>query len=94
MKIIKNFIVLFLVLSVFIYGLLFSLYNEQDIMLDFLFLNSLPVPLSVWSGVLIFVGIALGLLAASTSKIFQGLETRSLRKELKQVKAKLEKIKH
>lgn len=92
MKLIKNFLVLLIVLAVFGYGILFALYNEQHISLDFLFLDSVAVPLSLWSGSLVALGIALGLLVASVSKMLQGIENKRLKKELKQAKAKLEKI--
>ncbi len=94
MKLIKNLVVLLLVLAVFIYGLLFSLYNEQDVILDFLFADGVSVPLSLWSGVLVVVGIALGLIVASVSRILQGAELRRVKKELKQAKDKLEKLNH
>jgi len=94
MKLLKNFLVLLIVLAVFGYGILFSIYNEQYIELDFLFLNTLSAPLSLWSGVLIAFGIALGLLVASASKMLQSRENKRLQKELKQSKSKLEKLSH
>jgi uncharacterized membrane protein YciS (DUF1049 family) len=94
MKLLKNFLVLLIVLAVFGYGILFSIYNEQHIELDFLFLNAFSVPLSLWSGVLIAFGIALGLLVASASKVLQSRENKRLQKELKQSKSKLEKLSH
>lgn len=94
MKLIKNLVVLLLVLAVFIYGLLFSLYNEQDVVLDFLFVDGVSLPLSLWSGILVVVGVALGLLVASASRIFQGAELRRVRRELTQAKDKLEKLNH
>lgn len=92
MKLLKNFLVLLIVLAVFGYGILFALYNEQKIVLDFLFLDSVQVPLSLWSGSLIVLGIVLGLLVASVSKVLLGLENKRLQKELKQAKTKLEKV--
>ena len=92
MKLLKNFLVLLIVLVVFGYGILFSLYNEQKIVLDFLFLDSVQVPLSLWSGSLIVLGVVLGLLVASVSKVLLGLENKRLQKELKQAKTKLEKV--
>lgn len=94
MKLLKNFLVLLIVLTVFGYGILFSIYNEQNIELDFLFLNPFLVPLSLWSGVLIAFGIVLGLLVASASKMLQGRDNKRLQKELKQAKSKLEKLSH
>jgi uncharacterized membrane protein YciS (DUF1049 family) len=94
MKLLKNFIVLLIVLAVFGYGILFALYNEQHIALDFLFIDSVSVPFSLWSGSLIVFGIALGLLVASVSKMLLGVENKRLNKELKQVKIKLEKLNH
>jgi uncharacterized integral membrane protein len=79
---------------VFGYGILFALYNEQNIGLDFLFLDTLSVPLSLWSGSLVVLGIVMGLLAASISKMLQGIENKRLKKELKHMKAKLEKLNH
>lgn len=92
MKLLKNFLVLLIVLAVFGYGILFALYNEQKIVLDFLFLDSVQVPLSLWSGSLVVLGIVLGLLVASVSKVLLGLENKRLQKELKQAKSKLEKV--
>ncbi len=94
MKLLKNFLVLLIVLAVFGYGILFSIYNEQSLELDFLFLNAFSVPLSLWSGILIAFGIVLGLLVASASKMLQGRENKRLQKELKQAKFKLEKLSH
>jgi putative membrane protein len=94
MKLLKNFLILLMVLVVFIYGILFALYNEQNIGLDFLFLDTLSVPLSLWSGSLVVLGIVMGLLVASISKMLQGIENKRLKKELKHMKAKLEKLNH
>lgn len=94
MKLIKNFLVLLIVLVVLVYGVLFSIYNEQGISLDFLFLDAVSVPLSLWSGCLIVVGISLGLLVASISKLGVGFENKRLQKELSQIKRKLEKLNH
>ncbi len=94
MKLLKNLLVLLIVLLVFGYGILFALYNEQSIALDFLFLDVLQVPLSLWSGSLVGLGIVLGLLVASLSKIMVSMENKRLQKELKQAKAKLEKLNH
>lgn len=94
MKLIKNFLVLLIVLAVFGYGILFALYNEQKIALDFLFIDPVQLPLSLWSGSLIVLGVALGLLVASISKMLLGLENKRLHKELKLAKTKLEKLHH
>jgi lipopolysaccharide assembly protein A len=94
MKLLKNLLVLLIVLLVFGYGILFALYNEQSIALDFLFLDVLQVPLSLWSGSLVGLGIVFGLLVASLSKIMVSMENKRLQKELKQAKAKLEKLNH
>jgi uncharacterized membrane protein YciS (DUF1049 family) len=94
MKLLINFLVLLIVLAVFGYGILFALYNEQHIALDFLFIDSLSVPFSLWSGSLIVLGIVLGLLVASVSKMLLSVENKRLSKELIQVKAKLEKLNH
>jgi putative membrane protein len=94
MKLLKNFLILLMVSVVFVYGILFALYNEQSIGLDFLFLDTLSVPLSLWSGGLVVLGIVMGLLVASISKMLQGIENKRLKKELKHMKAKLEKLNH
>jgi putative membrane protein len=94
MKLLKNFLILLMVLVVYVYGILFALYNEQSIGLDFLFLDTLSVPLSLWSGSLVVLGIVMGLLVASISKMLQGIENKRLKKELKRMKAKLEKLNH
>jgi putative membrane protein len=94
MKLLKNFLILLMVSVVFVYGILFALYNQQSIGLDFLFLDTLSVPLSLWSGGLVVLGIVMGLLVASISKILQGIENKRLKKELKHMKAKLEKLNH
>jgi uncharacterized membrane protein YciS (DUF1049 family) len=94
MKLLKNFLVLLLMLAVFGYGILFALYNEQKISIDFLFLDSFLVPFSLWSGCLVIIGVALGLVVASISKMLLGVENKRLRKELKQAKSKLEKLNH
>jgi uncharacterized membrane protein YciS (DUF1049 family) len=94
MKLLKNLLTLVIILIVFGYGVLFSIYNEQNVELDFIFLDSLPVPLSIWSGGLIILGIMLGLLIGSASKMLQGIENKRLQKELKNAKNKLEKLNH
>jgi uncharacterized membrane protein YciS (DUF1049 family) len=94
MKLLKKSLILLMVLVVFIYGILFALYNKQSIGLDFLFLDSLSVPLSLWSGSLVVLGIVMGLLVASISKMLQGIENKRLKKELKHMNAKLEKLNH
>jgi putative membrane protein len=94
MKLLKKFLILLMVLVVFVYGILFALYNKQSIGLDFLFLETLFVPLSLWSGSLVVLGIVMGLLVASISKMLQGIENKRLKKELKHMNAKLEKLNH
>lgn len=94
MKLLKNSLVLLIVLAVFGYGILFSLYNEQNIGLDFLFMDAFSVPLSLWSGSLIALGVMMGLLVASTSTLMQGIENKRLQKELNKAKAKFEKLNH
>jgi uncharacterized membrane protein YciS (DUF1049 family) len=94
MKLLKKFLILLMVLVVFVYGILFALYNEQNIGLDFLFIDTLSVPLSLWSGSLVVLGIVMGLLVASISKMLQGIENKRLKKELKHMNAKLEKLNH
>ena len=94
MKLIKNLLVLAIVLIVFGYGILFAIYNEQQISLDFLFIDSVNLPLSLWSGILIALGSVLGILVASVAKVLTSIENKKLKKELKKVQAKLEKIQH
>lgn len=94
MKLLKNLLVLLILIAVFIYGILFAIYNEQHVALDFLFLDSLAVPLSLWSGGLVGLGIVIGLLVAVMSKMTQSLENKRLKKEIKQIKAKFEKLNH
>ena len=94
MKLFKNLLILFVVLIVFGYGVLFALYNEQSIALDFLFLETITVPLSLWSGGLTVLGVFIGLLVASVSKMLQGVENKRLRKDLQQMKVKFEKLNH
>ena len=94
MKLIKNLLVLLIVLAIFIYGTLFSIYNEQGLDLDFLFLDAISVPLSLWSGCIIILGVVLGLLFASVGKISLYRDNKRLNKELEQVKKKLEKLNH
>ena len=40
------------------------------------------------------MGILMGLLVGSASKVLQGIENKRLQKELKNAKAKLEKLNH
>jgi uncharacterized membrane protein YciS (DUF1049 family) len=94
MKLLKNLLTLLVVLAIFIYGVLFSIYNEQGLNLDFLFLDSILVPLSLWSGCLIILGVALGLLFSSVGKIGLYRDNKRLNKELEQAKKKLEKLNH
>lgn len=94
MKLIKNLIVLLIVITVFVYGILFALYNKQSIPLDFLFLDSVQIPFSLWSGGLIVLGVVVGIVVSSISKIQLARENKRLQKELKQVKTKLEKMSH
>lgn len=91
MKLIKNLIIILAVVAVFIYGILFALYNEQNVSLDFLFVDSILIPLSIWSGGLVVLGILFGILIATLSKIGTGLENKRLKKELKQANVELEK---
>ena len=76
MKLLKNLLTLVIILMVFGYGVLFSIYNDQNVELDFIFLDSLPVQLSIWSGGLIMLGTMLGLLIGSASKMLQGIENK------------------
>lgn len=94
MKFLKNILVLVIVLIVFGYGILFAIYNEQHITLDFLFNDPMQVPLSLWSGILITIGTVFGLAVATISKVLIKMENKRLKKELKKVKSKLEKIQH
>lgn len=94
MKLIKNLFVLLIVLAVFVYGILFAIYNKQNIPLDFLFLDSVQIPISLWSGGLIVLGVLLGVLLSSISKIQVGRENKRLQKELNQAKTKLDKLSH
>ena len=82
MKLLKNLLVLLILIAVFIYGILFAIYNEQH------------VALSLWSGSLVGLGIVIGLLVAVISKMTQSLENKRLKKEIKQIKAKFEKLNH
>ena len=94
MKLIKNLIVLLIVLIVFGYGILFAIYNQHQVMLDFLFHDPIKTPLSLWSGILVSAGVIIGLLVSALSKLNTNMENKRLKKELKQVKGKLEKIQH
>lgn len=94
MKLLKNLLVLIIILAVFGYGILFALYNKQSIELDFLFHDSVTVPLALWSGSLVTLGVVVGLLVALASKMSQSMENKRLKKEVKQIKVKLEKINH
>ena len=94
MKLLKNLLVLLIVLTVFIYGALFSIYNEQYLNLDFLFLDSVSIPLSLWSGCVIILGVMMGFLFTSVGKLSLHQHNRRLKKELEQVKKKLEKLNH
>ena len=82
MKLLKNLLVLLILIAVFIYGILFAIYNEQHVALDFLFLDSLAVPLSLWSGSLVGLGIVIGLLVAVISKMTQSLENKRLKNKV------------
>jgi putative membrane protein len=94
MKLIQNILVLLIVLVVLGYGILFSLYNEQTVGIDFLFLDTMSVSLSLWSGCFIVIGVTLGLLVASISRLGLGFENKRLQKELDLAKRKLEKLNH
>jgi len=92
MKILRNLLAVAVLLVVFLFGLLFAVYNDQSISLDLILINIPSIPLSVWSGVLLVAGILLGLLIASLSKVFVGFEAKRLRKELAATKEKLAKL--
>lgn len=94
MKLIKNLLVLLIVLAVFIYGILFAIYNKQSIPLDFLFSDTVQIPLSLWSGGLVVVGIVLGIMVSSISRMRIGRENKRLQKEIKSAKAKIDKLSH
>jgi uncharacterized integral membrane protein len=94
MNLFKNILVLAIVFVVFGYGILFAIYNEQHIALDFLFLDKIQTPLSLWSGILITMGTIFGLAVATLSKFGTNRENKKLKKELQQAKSKLEKIQH
>ena len=92
MKILRNALALLVLLVVFLFGLLFAVYNDQSIALDLILIEIDAMSLPVWSGLLLVVGILLGVLIASLSKVFVSIESRRLKKELVATKAKLAKL--
>jgi putative membrane protein len=92
MKILRNALALLVLLVVFLFGLLFAVYNDQSIALDLILVEIDAMSLPVWSGLLLVVGILLGVLIASLSKVFVSIESRRLKKELVATKAKLAKL--
>jgi len=92
MKILRNALALLILLVVFLFGLLFAVYNDQSISLDLILIEIVAMSLPVWSGLLLVVGILLGVLIASLSKVFVSIESRRLKKELVATKAKLAKL--
>jgi len=92
MKILRNALALLILLVVFLFGLLFAVYNDQSIALDLILIEIDAMSLPVWSGLLLVVGILLGVLIASLSKLFVSIEARRLKKELVATKAKLAKL--
>jgi len=92
MKILRNALALLILLVVFLFGLLFAVYNDQSIALDLILIEIDAMSLPVWSGLLLVVGILLGVLIASLSKVFVSIEARRLKKELVATKAKLAKL--
>jgi len=92
MKILRNALALLVLLVVFLFGLLFAVYNDQSIALDLILIEIDAMSLPVWSGLLLVVGILLGVLIASLSKVFVSIEARRLKKELVATKAKLVKL--
>jgi len=92
MKILRNALALLVLLVVFLFGLLFAVYNDQSIALDLILVEIDAMSLPVWSGLLLVVGILLGVLIAALSKVFVSIESRRLKKELVATKAKLAKL--
>jgi len=92
MKILRNALALLVLLVVFLFGLLFAVYNDQLIALDLILVEIDAMSLPVWSGLLLVVGILLGVLIASLSKVFVSIESRRLKKELVATKTKLAKL--
>lgn len=92
MKILRNALALLILLAVFLFGLLFAVYNEQSVSLDLILIEINAISLPLWSGVLLALGTFLGLLIASLSKVFVSIEAHRLKKELAATKAKLAKL--
>ena len=92
MKILRNALALLLLLVVFLFGLLFAVYNPQSIALDLILIEIDAVSLPLWSGLLLAVGTLLGVFIASLSKVFVSIEAHRLKKELAATKEKLAKL--
>ena len=92
MKVLRNIVSLALLAIVFVYGLLFSLYNHQQVTLDFVFFEAVDVSFSLWSALIIFAGVVLGLLIAAASNGLSAMKIRGLEKDLKNTQKKLDKL--
>lgn len=81
-------------LIIFLFGLLFSIYNPQNVALDLIIISVDSVSVALFSGVLLAFGVVLGISVAMLSKFFESIENKRLKKELKVANEKLAKLAH
>ena len=94
MKILRNALGIISLLIIFLFGLLFSIYNPQNVALDLIIISVDSVSVALFSGVLLAFGVVLGISVAMLSKFFESIENKRLKKELKVANEKLAKLAH
>lgn len=92
MALIKRLVLVLLLLIVLIYGMVFSINNASLVQIDFLLNFKAEVPLALWSGVLLLLGVVVGLIFAQLASWPIKRENTRLQKSLAQAKDKLTKL--
>ncbi|UXD87965.1 LapA family protein [Thalassolituus hydrocarboniclasticus] len=83
-------VVLFVV--VLAYALAFAAQNSLLVELNFLFGNPVALPVSLWLGAVLLLGVVAGLISGIMINARQKLQMRQLRKELANTQQRLNKL--
>jgi|GEM_PF-1334597 len=92
MKKLKVGLSVLLFILVLAYAFSFSAHNSSQIELDFLIGTTLSLPVSIWLGLALIIGAAVGLLSSLLAAARYRLQIRQLRKELAETKQRLNKL--
>lgn len=69
-----------LFLAILVYALAFAVRNDQPVEIDFLFAAPVSLPVSLWFGLILCLGAALGLLSGLWMQMRQWLQQRKAKK--------------